>query len=164
MKSFSWMTATIQHKGIGSQQLLAAHKGANSPHLVQSKNYLSCRTGKTCYLSHRPEGHLPTPSCEAGACGPVVGVGRASRCVSIQVERAGLSSCWSWSNSGKLNLNSFLPGPLWSPVSSSHLCIRVVTNWIHLSRWCGSNYPVSKLPWRMTWQKSSSPLWSVSDL
>lgn len=49
MKSFFWMTATIRRKGIGSQQALAAHKGVNSPHLVQPKNDLSCRTGKICY-------------------------------------------------------------------------------------------------------------------
>lgn len=49
MKSFSWMTARIQQKGIGDQQVLAAHKGANSPKLVQSRNDLSCRTGKACY-------------------------------------------------------------------------------------------------------------------
>lgn len=158
-----WMPAPIQHKEGGSQQVSAALKGTNSPHLVQPKKGFVLQNRQKPLSCHQ-EGHLSTPSCKVGACVPMAGAGRTSRWVSIHVKR----QLWILAdNPGPVenHPNYFLPGPLWSPVSSFHLCILVVTNWIHLSRWCSSNYPGSKFPWRVTSEGLFTPvkhIWSVT--
>lgn len=149
------MPASIQHKGVGRQQVSAALKGTNSPHLLQPKKGFVLQNWQNPW-SHHDEGQLSTPSCKAGACVPVVGAGCPDVSLSMWEGQVWIlaGNAGHWKN----NPNHSPPGPLWSPVSSFHLWILVVTNWIHLSGWCSSNYPGSELPWRVTSEELFTPV------
>lgn len=146
------MPASIQLKGVGSQQVSAALKGADSPHLLQPKKGLVLQSRRNP-LSHHQEGHLSTPSSKAGACVLMVGAGCSDPC-----EKGKSGFLQVRQDQWKTTQTDFLPGPLWSPVPSFHLSILVVANWIHLSRWCSSNYPGSKFPWRVTSEELLTPV------
>lgn len=149
------MSASTQHKGVGRQQVSAALKGTNSPHLLQSEKEFVLQNWQNPW-SHHQEGHLSTPSCKAGACVPMAGAG----CPEVPLSTWKGQVCVLAGNAGpvKNNPNYFPLAPLWSPVSSFPLWILVVTNWIYLSRWCSSNYPGSKLPWRVTSEELFTPV------
>lgn len=149
------MPASIEHKVVGSQEVSEPSKVQTVLIYSSLKMGLSCRTGKihfpiikkgTCpHLAARPELVCPRLVLDVQMCLYPCEKGRSGF---LQV----MHDQWKTTQITFLQDHCDPQCPLFC------LWILVVTNWIHLSRWCSFNYPGSKFPWTVTSEELFTPV------